>query len=142
MSRRFRSATVEGVDRNEQYCRMKALPLLTFLGLLAGCQEAVPPSPLVDDLEHLSADEAGAELNQRLAKRFPLGMREDQLVDQLDAEGFRVGPDDSIYCETPRCAVAEWWPESLGGVIYTIYWSADPSGRVTRVWTSGRGLLN
>ena len=116
--------------------------MLALLGLLAGCRETVPPSPLVDGLEHLSADEAKAELNQRLAKRFPLGMGEDQLEDQLESDGFRVGPDNSIYCDGPRCAVAAWWPDNLGGIIYTIYWSADRSGRVTQVWTSGRGLLN
>lgn len=118
---------------------MRLSILATLLLTLASCGETKQPQ-LVAGLERLPADEARRELDRRLAERFVAGTPEKELEDKPRADGFQVG-EQALLCAAPQCAWIELWPDRLGGVGWSVQWTADDNRKLRRVW-SGGALLN
>ena len=119
---------------------MKLASLIALFLMLANCGPKQPPSQLIAGLESMTADDAGRELDRRLAERFASGISEAKLVGELTAEGFQVG-ERMPFCGGPRCASVERWPDRLGGLAWSVHWTADQDGKVTSV-RSGVALVN
>jgi hypothetical protein len=111
--------------------RLKRLPALLFVGLVASCstwfwRDDRPLPPLLAQGLEQDISLAKSQFAQRIAERFPLGSSERQLVWELWQEGFRLAPGH----ETSASFTITGFPCEL---FWGIDWKSDDSGRLTYI---------
>ena len=107
-----------------------AFPLATALSLI-GCG---PSAPEIGRGLPSNYEEGERVFNSRLVARFPLGMSEQDVTDELKRQGFSVRADahgNYATFNNRRFPVASVW---------NVGWEAD-KGKVSKIWGiyGGRG---
>ena len=74
-----------------------------------------------------SSDEGEKEFDRRAKAKFPVGMREADLIEELRSQGFAIN-SNSIDCKTAT---------KTRGIVFRTLWSVRwraKSGRIEEVW--------
>ena len=120
--------------------RLKFCGTVVMLIVAGACSEAHEPRLLTG----LPTDVKSAHrtLDERLAKSFPRGLAEAELVRNLRVDGFEISPSRAEFCQTAKCATyVKWNKKEMLGQQWNVEWTLDAAKRLDRIWSSG-AILN
>ena len=101
---------------------MRKLFAISLVMLLGGCLPNEKPPPIAENMELSIANE---EWPPRLARRFPPGTTEAELVTTLSSQGF-------IIDQTNKSAKADW-AKGLCNNEVDVVWQTDDMGKLASV---------